>query len=686
MNQSQPHFQEIVAKRFSRRAILAAGAGLPLASLVGCVTPDAADPAAPAANGLTFSRVPATNADTVTLPPGYRAQVLIAWGDALYEGAAAFDPDALTRAEQEQRFGQNNDMLALFATPYAFPPPADSDTFLLCANHEYADPALMFPGRASLRDYSAADWQALFASIGVSVVRVARSGRDWRVVRDAAPGAGHNRRITPFTPVMFEGPAAAHRWIAAAAPVVNAAEANALEGSVACGTLANCAGGLTPWGTYLSAEENFDGYYVINGASPELTAARGDAAYVRACASTGVGLMENFPNPLGPAQFDLAANPYGPALYGWIVEIDPYDPSWAPRKRTALGRKKAECANTALTQDARVAVYSGDDQVNEFVYKFVSTRRFNASDRLANRELLNDGSLYAARFEADGRGVWLALTLEAANAAAAAAGIELFSDKGDVAMRAREAARLLGATPMDRPEDVEPVIDGEWVGNGVVLIACTNNRTNAGERPANPRRPSVRAPETQPNFPGHIVQIREDGGDCGATAFAWDIFALAGDPGASETTTPFGAPADVGVAMNGQATFSGDRFACPDNLCIDASRNVWVATDGSDAVFGDCNDQVIAIANEPGAKPAMRFLVGPMGAEICGPLMSPDQRAFLCALQHPGEGRPGEASFTTRRWQDAGVRPVSDYPDGNGAWPRSAVVVVTKDDGGIIGT
>ncbi len=682
--------RELIAQRLSRRGFLGGAAALPLLSLAGCATPAGS---ARAAALPVFEAVGPTNADTVTVPPGFRIETLIAWGDALYDGQAPFDPDALSRVEQERRFGMNNDMLALFPLDYAFPTPLSQNRYLLCVNHEYAGAEMMFPTTLSgLAAITPAQYAALMASMGCSVLEIARAapGGAWQVVRAAADDS-RNRRITPFSAVVFEGPAAQHRWVRRAALAFNANEPFGSEGSVRCGTMANCAGGQTPWGTYLSAEENFNFYFHNSGGDGrDLAAARAEEAFVRDCASFQVPLTQESERP-APPQFDMGENPYGTALYGWTVEIDPYDPEWTPRKRTGLGRRKGECATTALTRDGRVAVYSGDDQINEFVYKFVSTGRFDPRNRTANRDLLNEGALYVARFDEDGTGQWLALTVEAANEAVAAAGLSeavQFRDLGDVMVRARDAARLMGATPMDRPEDVEAILDANWVGQGPVLIVCTNNRTNIGERAGNPRRDGGDDRATQPNLTGHIVRMDEAGGDSGALAFAWDIFAMAGDPNAAEAIaqTRSGDLVNVSVALNGAATVSGDKFACPDNVFFDRRGHVWISTDSSDGVFADCNDMVLVAptADGPGPRPVKRFLVGPVGAEICGPLLTPDETAFFCAIQHPGEGDAAGQDFVRARWRGEGARPGSSFPDGNGAWPRSAVVIVSRDDGGPI--
>lgn len=676
-----PHIQDLINARLSRRGLVVSLASLPLLSLASACAAHKSPPRGTANVPVSFSPVARTNADTVTVPAGYQVRTVIAWGDPLFEGMAPADLAGLTRAEQEKRFGQNNDMLALFALPFAFPASHRGDDLLLCANHEYADATMMFPQLTKPDAISAAQNQALYASMGISVLALARDGAGWRMVRDAHPGAGKNRRITPFTPVVFAGPAARHEWVLAAGAAFRAAEPEANEGLIPCGTMANCAGGQTPWGTFLSAEENFNFYFHASGDAPE--AARKDPALSADAKSFGYPLQRPQPRPTAPAQYDLASNPHGPALYGWTVEIDPYDPDWAPRKRTALGRRKAECANTALTRDGHLAVYSGDDQADEFVYKFVSSKKFDPKNRLANRDLLDEGQLYVARFGPEGEGEWLALTLASANAAAAMARYPApFRDDGDLLVRAREAARLMGATPMDRPEDVEAILDGDWVGQGPVLINCTNNRVRAQASPASPRRADPADPgKTQANLTGHVLRLDEAGGDCGAKRFTWDVFLLAGDPDTPTITIRDG---KLG-AVSAMGSFSGDRFAAPDNLCFDRSGNVWIATDNSDAVFADCNDSVLVTSVQAtGPRSVKRFLVGPVGAEICGPTFAPDERAFFVAIQHPGEGDVGGREFRDARW--VGAAPFSHFPDGGDAWPRSAVMCITKADGGRIGS
>ena len=674
------HIQDLIA---SRRAVLGGIAGLPLLSLASCATPGASP--ATVSSTANFAGVAPTNADTITLPEGYRWRTLIAWGDALFDTVAPqADLNALTRAEQEQRFGQNNDMLAVFPAEFAFPPPANPSNMLLCANNEYATPELMYPSPEQL-ELTPEKFEAILASIGVSVVEVTRGAGGWQVRRNRAPGAGKNRRITPFTPVLFSGPAANHPWIVAASAIVNASEpdrGDSVPGAVRCGTLANCAGGYTPWGTYLTAEENFD--YGFFGRDSDLDPVRDDALSLDA---DSFGYPRGGPAALAPRQFRMSENPHGPALYGWITEIDPYDPTSTPKKRTALGRKKNECATTALAADGRVVVYMGDDQRDEHVYKFVTRGRFDPANRTANMDLLDEGQLYCAEFLDEGRGRWIAITAAAANAAAEAAESPIrFRDDADALVRVRDAARLLGATKMDRPEDIEAVRDASWRGLGPVLIACTNNSNRGFDHPGNPRRDSANPATAQNNLTGHILRIDEADGDCASQSFTWDVFVMGGDAAAQGLTAPTrsGSPAHVSTRFHGSETVTGDRFACPDNMFIDATQRVWIATDGSDGVFSDCNDQImVAPLNGDGPRVVKRFLVGPVGAEICGPLMAPDERAFFCAIQHPGESDVSGVEFANAR--RLGARPASSFPDGGEAWPRSAVIVVTREDGGRIG-
>ena len=678
-----PHLNDLIALRVERRAVLAGLSAAPLLSLTGGCARSLAD----RGGSPSFQSVPATVADTVTVAPRYTSTTLISWGDPLFTTAQGpFDPDRITRPEQELRFGTNNDMLALFSPRATYPEPEGGSRAILCANNEHFEASLMYPSLPSRDAFGANHLDAMYAALGVSIVQIERAGKAWRTVVDERPGSGVNRRITPFTPVEFSGPAARHRWIAQAAVVVGRYEPSA-PGTVACGTMVNCAGGKTPWGTYLTCEEGFPFYFSrSNNSAPALEAARGDAAWAADGRSYSYPLPDARLLPLTPKQFDLSENPMGPSLYGWVVEIDPYDPASVPKKRTALGRRWNEGASTAIGRSGQVAVYCGDDTPNQFVYKFVTAGRFAPRDRAANMDLLNTGTLYVARFEEDGSGHWIALTDEAVRAAAEAANHHPpFRDFGDMLMRTREAAKLLGATPMDRPEDIEPLLDRNWVGLGPVLINCTGNATVKPSTPGNPRR----EPDgDQANFLGHILRLDEDGGDSAATTFRWDVFALCGDPTAAEPTrkSRTGREVHVSTTYAGQPTFAGDRFSSPDNLAFDQSGNVWVTTNGMASIFGDTNDAVVVMPLDgPAPRRSRTFLVGPVGAEICGPCFSFDHRTFFAAIQHPGSDDTTGQEYTSQRWPGP-ARPPSSWPRGGSNWPLPSVIAVTKDDGGIIGS
>ncbi len=672
-----PHFQDILSERLTRRGLLEGGAAVGLLSLAGPAL--SAKSAAP-----DFKPVTANTYDTVTVPEGYESRVLISWGDPLYESVTApFDRATSDRADQELRFGFNNDMLALFPAQWTFPAASDpKGDYILCVNNEYFDQALMYGERALTFEGLRDSCEAAFTSMGVSIVRLKSANGEWRVLKDAAPGPqAVNRRITPFTPVIFSGPAQSHPWIKEAGDKANAIQnVSPPSGAYAVGTMSNCAGGWTPWGTYLTVEENFDNYLPtsqrVSTPSPKLEQDAGVFDY---------SLVDTFRRPGLPAHLDRASNPYAAALYGWAVEIDPYDPSWTPRKRTALGRRKGECATSALTKDGRVAIYAGDDERGQFVYKFVSAKKFNPKDRIANRDLLDAGSLYAAQFQADGKGKWLKLELAAVNAALKAQGVEdelLMADEGDLMVRARVAAAALGATPMDRPEDVECPVDARYDSKGVVLVVCTNNSDARAASPGNPRRGT----DIEPNVTGHILRLDETGQDAGATSFKWDVFAMAGDP-ESQSALSHGSPRAPASAWLGKApSFRGDRFACPDNIAFDGMGRVFIATDGSTSVFRDCNDSVLVTSlSAKSPRLIQRFLTGPVGSEICGPLLTLDARTFFCAIQHPGQESVNGRHFGSALFMSEARHPASSWPDGGKAWPRPGVIYVRRKDGGRIG-
>lgn len=602
-----------------RRTVLGGGLGLALAALSGCAAPS------PASSGrrLGFQPVPMLRRDAVTVPRGYRAEVLYRWGDAtgLPGATAPFLPDAGNSAsDQTRQAGMHHDGMAWF-------PLQGPDRGLLALNHEYTDDGLLHPG--GMQPWTADKVRKSMAAHGVSIIEVARRSGRWEVVRPS-PWA---RRITADTPIRVSGPAAGHRLLRTA---------DDPGGMQVLGTLNNCAHGQTPWGTYLTCEENFN-FYFEGPPQP-------DADQRRWGLVPGAGFMRWHEHE---ARFDMRRHPHEPHRFGWVVEIDPMDPQAQPVKRTALGRAAHEGATTVQTRDGRVVVYMGEDARFEYLYKFVSRDAVRSGGAAANRDLLDHGTLYVARFEADGSGRWLPLVhgrgpLTTANG---------FADQGDVVVRSRQAADLLGATRLDRPEwtAVDPHTRN-------VYCSLTNNtrRGQPGRPPADAANPRA------PNPMGHILNWRERG-DLHADRFDWTHFVLAGDP--------------AQAMPQARGTVRGDAFACPDGLWIDPRGVMWIQTDMSSDAAGrgpyaglPCNQM---LACDPASGEVRRFLVGPPGCEVSGIAMTPDLRTMFVNIQHPGEP-PGDRS------DPAAPTAVSAWPDGQGR-PRSATVVITRDDGGVIG-
>jgi len=586
-----------------RRLIKAGLAGLVATlppALAGCAgTGEAAGPL------LGFTAVPPSAEDRFIVPPGYRAQVLYSWGDPIgaVAGQPAFRWDASNSAEDQLlQAGMHHDAIEYFPLPWGS---GNATRALLAVNHEYTDDGLLHPD--GMRTWNAEKVRKSQAAHGVAVIEVERQGAEWRLVRPSR----HARRITAATPIRVAGPAAGHLLLRTDFDP---------SGMRVLGTLNNCAGGITPWGTYLACEENFNGYFVNGGTIPPDQRRYGINA-------RGFGYRWHEHD----ARFDAAAHPNEPNRFGWVVEVDPYDPQATPVKRTALGRFKHEGAMVTLAADGRVVVYMGDDERFEYAYKFVSAKRFDPKDRAANRDLLDEGVLYAARFGDGGHGTWLRLPSTA-----------------EGLVRTRQSADAAGATRMDRPEwvAVHPVTQE-------VFLALTNNdRRGAPGQPgpdaANPRANNVY---------GHVLRWREQGGDPAATSFRWSVFALAGE--------------DKG-------------FGSPDGLWFDPRGVLWIQTDVSTSALNRGpyakigNNQMLAADVFSGE--IRRFLVGPRGCEITGAAMSPDGRSLFINVQHPGES-------ASERADPANPRAVSNWPDFRpDGRPRSATVVIRREDGGLVGT
>ena len=666
---ANPHFSEIAEGALARRGFLKSGVGAAALAFMGGSALLRAGEAEAAVSGagptLGFQSVSALGNDTVVVPPGYTVQVVYAWGDPIGRagqpaGSPVWKGDASeTAAEQELQAGMHHDGMHFFP----FPARGAGTTAglsnargLLVMNHEYVDQGLLFSD--GMANWSLAKVRKSQAAHGVSVVEARRTlTGQWEIVRPSA----YARRITANTPARISGPA------------------TAVLGTQAFGTLNNCANGYTPWGTYLTCEENWNGYFGAKKLDANGNPVS-DTSFVtteneKRYGVSGAGAGYNWHH--FDERFDLASDGRRTAgTFGWVVEIDPFNPNSAPVKRTALGRYKHESAELVLAADGRVVVYSGDDQAGEYIYKFVSKNKYDPANRAANLNLLDEGTLYVARFDngavpgdAMGVGQWLPLTLD--NPAIAAK----FASLADMLLGTRIAADLAGATKMDRPE---------WIAanpkkSGEIYCTLTNNssRTAATTNDANPRANNVY---------GQIIRWREAGGDPASTHFEWDLFVLAGDPGLA---------ANVGTPRAG--TINGDTFACPDGLWFDSEGRLWIQTDISSGslgsgVYANLPNNMMLAAN-PVTGEIRRFLTGPKGCEITGITMTPDRRTLFINIQHPGEG-PGDASSP-----DDAAYPIkiSSWPSSQGYGyqagsapqnklrPRSATIAITRNDGGEIG-
>jgi secreted PhoX family phosphatase len=591
-----------------------------VAALAGCSTTAGSGPL------LGFKSVPVSTADTVVVPEGYSVQVIAAWGEpvGLSGDNPAFKFDASnTAAQQEAQMGMHHDGIHYFAQN-------GSTQGLLVMNHEYADDGLLHTD--GMKTWTAEKVRKAQAAHGVSVIEVESKDGKWGVVRPS-PWA---RRITANTPMTFGGPAAGNALLKTAADST---------GRRVLGTLNNCASGITPWGTYLTAEENFIFYFK----GPDTPSAH-EARW---------GLRKG--DPVGyrwhefDARFDAAKHPNEPNRFGWMVEIDPFNPSMVPVKRTAMGRASHEGATVAVTKDGRAVVYSGEDARFEYIYKFVSRDKIRAGGYGPNAELLDHGTLYVARFDADGRGHWIALVqgqgpLTAANG---------FADQGEVLIKTRQASDLLGATKMDRPEWIDVDKDG-WV-----YCTLTNNSNRGGDKQPGVDAANPRANNTM----GNVIRWKDDGDFDGVT-FQWNHFVLAGDP--------------ANERAEARGNIKGDAFACPDGLWVDGRGVLWIQTDMSTSAMGKGELAKLGhncmLAADPKTGEVRRFLTGPAGCEITGATGTPDGRTMFINIQHPGES-PSERSDPDQ------PRRISNWPDSNpNGRPRSATVVIRKNDGGMIGT
>ncbi|MDI2035865.1 PhoX family protein [Paenarthrobacter nitroguajacolicus] len=649
------YFRDIASTALSRRAALGLGAAGALAVVLGGAVTGADSAVADSGNGLSdaakkgfdksklqFTAIKPVDAavDAFTVPEGFGWNPIIRWGDPLFADSPAFDITMQTAAAQARQFGYNNDYTDILPIP-----DSKDRRAVLFTNHEYTNENIMLPV-----GFDAAEARAIGrAAHGLAVVELERKNKNkpWSYVQ----GAALNRRFLTDTVYELTGPAAgtnlvktiddpAGRWIK--------------------GTLGNCSGGTTPWGTILSGEENFNGYFATPGTSDS------DKRY--GLSSKATARQWELDEP----RFDTRNSGYANESnrFGWIVEVDPFDPTSTPRKHSAMGRFKHEGANVILAPDGRVVAYMGDDERFDYLYKFVSKGKYQAGDSKAarknNMSLLSEGDLYVARFTGDsptaeidgtgklpadgafdGSGEWLPLVI---GGASAVPGMSV----AEVLVYTRLAADKVGPTKMDRCEDVQPSLL-----TGKIYVACTNNsdRGKAGKEGATEVNPRTL------NRDGHIVEITEAPGQTG-TKFNWTLLLVAGDPAKNSSTYFSGFPAE-----------KVSPISCPDNVAFDSVGNLWISTDGAPSTIG-YNDGLFKVTLEgPERGKVEQFLAVPRDAETCGPIVHDEERTVFVAVQHPGEEGTFDAPHSYfPDYVPAGTTPAA----GAVRAPRPAIVQVFR--------
>ncbi|MEP0200978.1 MAG: PhoX family phosphatase [Hyphomicrobiales bacterium] len=604
-------FDRVVERAISRRGflggVLAFGSGA-AAMGAGVLPPVTANAQPP--SRFSFTPIAAQTDGTVHVPQGYEWKLLARWGDPLFSGVDDFASDTgVTLEASEKVFGENTDGMESFYY---------NGHQLLAINHEYANPKVNLP-QTSGKTESAEDVQKLQNMQGVSVIEITERNGSWSIVLDSP----FNRRIHHNTPMKITGPAAGHNLLKTEADPT---------GTSSLGTMNNCGAGKTPWGTYLTCEENFNTYFGTTETAQEHKPIVRPEGYDRyGIANESVYGYERF-----DSRFDFSKNPNEPHRFGWVVEIDPTDPDSTPVKRTALGRFKHENAEVVLSREGRVVVYMGDDERGEYLYKFVSNGTYVAGG--PTEGLLDDGTLYAAKFDDDQVGEWLALTPDTT-------GMPL----AELLIHTRMGASKVGATTMDRPE---------WVATNPHAIeaycSLTNNKNRGVKSNAGGDETPVGGPNPrETNNYGQIVRWYPHDDDHASTNFDWDLYVMAGNPTVHSNTY-----------AGSENINKGNLFNSPDGMAFDTSGIVWIQTDGEDSNEGDYvgmgNNQMLA--GDPATGEIVRFMTGPNGCEVTGLCWSTDNRTMFVGIQHPG----------------------SNWPDG-ALLPRSSVIAIKRSDNGLIG-
>ncbi|HEC1792138.1 TPA: PhoX family phosphatase [Campylobacter lari] len=559
---------------------------------------------------LNFKEIPASTEDKVIVPDGYKADILISWGDPLFSKASIYDEekniDKKAVENAKLTFGDNNDGMSFF--------PLSKDRAILAINNEYINPEIMFKHQG--KNLSLEDILYEQANLGVSIFEIKKEKDQWSVVLDSK----YNRRIDANTKMSISGPA----------------KQQVLQNeNFIYGTLNNCANGKTPWGTYLTCEENINDFF---GSLDEKIKFSKEQLRFGFKAQSQYG-WEKFDE-----RFDLSKNPNEANKFGWVVEIDPFDPNSIPIKRTALGRFKHENAELIVEDDGTVVIYMGDDEANEFIYKFISKHKYKKG--LDTSKILDEGTLYVAQFNGKigdfrGSGKWIELEYGKNNLNKENG----FNSQADVLINARIAGSIVNATPMDR---CEWIASHKESSSKEVFATLTNNKKNNNPNPANPRTK---------NIYGQIIKW-EHKNSHKDDEFTWEIFALAGNP-------------DNQTSLNKGSNniTSNNKFNSPDGLSFDRDGRLWIQTDGNysnQEEFEGMGNNCMLAAN-PKTGEIKRFLTGPIACEITGIAFSQDYKTMFVGIQHPGEKLKG-----------------SQFPYGK--TPRSSIIAISKIDGGVIGS
>ncbi len=600
-------FDDVVEAAISRRGFLsgvvAFGSG---AAVMGTGLLSGTSAEAQTASRFGFTPIPIATDGTVHVPEGYTWQLVAKWGQPLFSDAEEFSQEiGVSVASSDRVFGENTDGMEAFMV---------GNRQVIAVNHEYVNTKVNLPHTGG-ETTSADDVLILQNMQGVTVMEVAEGPEGWDIVVDS----DLNRRITHNTPMTIAGPAAGHDLMKTSADP---------EGVLTLGTINNCGAGKTPWGTYLTCEENFNGYF--GSSDPDFALPEGYGRY-------GIGLEGRYGYEKFDPRFDVSQNPNEPHRLGYIVEIDPSDASSTPIKHTALGRFKHENAATVIAPDGRVVVYMGDDERGEFMYKYVSNGVYTPGGPTS--ALLDDGQLYVAKFNNDLTGQWVALTPEATG-----------MDEAEIAIFTRTAASAVGATTMDRPE---------WVAVNPVAVegyCCLTNNRNRGVKPnAGGDDTSINGPNPRAeNNYGQIVRWYPSNDDHGTDTFTWDLYVMAGNPTVHDDK--YGGSSNIN---------EGNLFNSPDGMMFDSTGLLWIQTDGNDSnedgFAGMGNNQMLA--GDPSTGQIERFLTGPKGSEVTGLTWSADRRTMFVGIQHPA----------------------APFPDGEGMLPRSTIIAVKRDDGAMVG-